>query len=282
MNTAIVLLSVGNTRSRVALAKGKELQPSSVFDNTAPEAIASAIVALCRDAVSDAETPLPSVVAASVNHPVAGEIEKHLLGQGIDVSRFDRDLAVPMLTTLDDDSGVGMDRLLDAFGAFARSKQACIVVDAGTAVTVDFVDGEGTFHGGAIAPGLRMMLAAMHQHTAALPKIDTDAAEFQQWVPLAGEHGSAELAGERAVAPFGKHTRHAMTIGAISAIRGLTHHLIDRYAEFYGGYPRVVATGGDAALLFEGDELVETIVPDLTLIGMLAAIEKLEELDRDS
>ncbi len=152
---------------------------------------------------------------------------------------------------------MGDDRLLNALGAYARSKQACVIVDAGTAVTVDFVDGEGVFHGGAIAPGVKMMLDAMHERTAALPAVDM----------------KPELLPGAAEAPFGKTTAQAMVVGVVAAARGLAHSLIDRYAEFYHAYPRVIATGGDAALLFDNDDLVEHLVPDLTLIGLLAACE---------
>jgi hypothetical protein len=62
-----------------------------------------------------------------------------------------------------------------------------------------------------------------------------------------------------------------MLVGVRGAARGLAHELIDRYAEFYGAYPQIVATGGDARALFEGDEVIEHIVPDLTLLGIQAA-----------
>jgi pantothenate kinase type III len=71
--------------------------------------------------------------------------------------------------------------------------------------------------------------------------------------------------------PLGRNTRDAMLLGAIEAVRGLSHRMIDRYAEVEGGYPRVIATGGDAALLFREDDLIEHIVPDLVLIGMQTA-----------
>ena len=44
----------------------------------------------------------------------------------------------------------------------------------------------------------------------------------------------------------------------------------------------MIATGGDAAMLFENDELVEHIVPDLTLVGMLEAYRRLEQIDDES
>jgi pantothenate kinase type III len=64
-----------------------------------------------------------------------------------------------------------------------------------------------------------------------------------------------------------------MRVGVRAAVRGLAHELIDRYAEFYSAYPQVIATGGDARALFENDDLVEHIVPDLVLLGIQAACE---------
>ena len=263
----MALISVGNTRTRVAKAFGNELEPSRVFENTDESrgAIAKAVVEALGEADADGR-----VVIASVNDAVAGRIEAALREAGLEPLKFGRDVPVPIVTSLPDESTVGTDRLLDALGAYARSKQACVVIDAGTAITVDFVDGEGTFHGGAIAPGVRMMLRAMHEQTAALPEV----ALSPDLLPARPATEDGPLG-----APFGKNTSQAMAIGAVSAARGLAHELIDRYAEFYQGYPRVVATGGDAPLLFEHDGLVEVIVPDLTLLGMLEAIKVLEQID---
>lgn len=262
---SLLLVSIGNTRTRVAAVRDDALEPSRVLATGEPGEAARVIAEL---ALADGDGS-SRVVIATVNPNAAGAIEAALRGTGVDVLRFGRELAIPMVNTLEDDSTVGQDRLLDALGAFARSKQACIVIDAGTAITVDFVDGEGTFHGGAIAPGVAMMLRALHEQTAALPAV-TLTPELVPSVepPMEGDEKS----------PFGKTTTQAMSIGVVSAARGLVHLLIDRYAEFYNAYPRVVATGGDAAMLFENDPLVEAIVPDLTLIGMLEAVQRLDAL----
>ncbi|MBX3406858.1 MAG: type III pantothenate kinase [Phycisphaeraceae bacterium] len=261
MTPDMLLVSIGNTRTRIAQVQGGKLQPSRVMDNADPGTAA----AIADAAQAGREGGALPMLLASVNSAAAEKYETDLGRAGVSVMRFGRDVPIPVRTTLEDDSTVGHDRLLDALGAFSRARQACIVIDAGTAVTVDFVDGEGTFHGGVIAPGAQMMLDALHERTSALPA-----------VRLAPE-GIAP-----GPTPFGKTTPQAMTLGVSGAVRGLVHDLIDRYAEFYGAYPRVIATGGDAALLFEGDELVEHIVPDLTLIGMHAAAELLEQIDEVS
>ncbi len=251
----VILVSIGNTRARIAAAMGTALEPSRVVDCSEAGALATEV----REMVERHRAP--RVLLASVNEPVASVLVRSVGESGhAAVLRLGSDVAIPIQHTLSDASTVGQDRLLNALGAFARSHQACIVVDAGTAVTVDFVDGEGTFHGGAIAPGLAMMRDALHARTAALPKAEIGAAYL---------HSPPEP-------PFGKNTVEAINLGVTASVIGLVHYLIDRYAAFYEAYPRVVATGGDAALLFEHDELVESIVPDLSLIGMLTAWELAE------
>jgi type III pantothenate kinase len=248
----VILVSIGNTRTRIAAAIGSTLEPSRVVDTTDREKLAEAVHDMVKRYSAD------SVLISTVSEPASADLIGALGGTpDLHVKRVGADVPIPVHHTLTDASTVGQDRLLNALGAFARSHQACIVISAGTAVTVDFVDGEGTFHGGAIAPGLQMMRDALHERTAALPRAELGA----QYLHAAPD------------APFGKNTVEAINLGVTACIIGLVHRLIDRYAEFYEAYPRVVATGGDAALLFEHDELVESIVPDLPLIGMLTAWE---------
>jgi type III pantothenate kinase len=221
-----------------------------------PNADVAAIVGAMREL---GEAP---VLMASVNDRVADAIEegtKGLRDGGTKVARFGRDLEIPIQNALRDGSTVGQDRLLNALGAYAKAQQACVVVDAGTAITVDFVDGEGVFQGGAIAPGLNLMLTVLHEHTAALPRVVFE--------PVGADE------------PFGRETRGAMRLGVQAAARGMVRHLVERYATAYGAYPQVVATGGDARVLFEGDDLVEQVVPDLTLLGIEAAVRRMAEED---
>ncbi|MDH3584225.1 MAG: hypothetical protein OER86_08420, partial [Phycisphaerae bacterium] len=62
-----------------------------------------------------------------------------------------------------------------------------------------------------------------------------------------------------------------MLCGAYHGLRGAVRELVERYAEIYRGWPKVMATGGNASLLFDGYDLVEAIVPDLALMGMAVA-----------
>jgi type III pantothenate kinase len=254
---SLIAVAIGNTRTSFASFQGSTLTSDvTTLPNTDPVHLARAIDDLAQR-TSDA-----ALVIATVNPPLAEALEASLLPSHTDrLYRLGRDLVIPIANALTDDSTVGQDRLLCALGAFTRAQQACVVIDAGTAVTVDFVDGEGTFQGGVIAPGLTMMLASLHEKTASLPKLT-----FFLPDPVLG--------------PFGKDTKHAMQLGALNAIRGLVRTMIEQYAEAFGAYPQIIATGGDAAVLFAGDELVENVVPELQLIGIAAACTRV--LDDES
>lgn len=246
--TYCIAINVGNTRTQVGRFDDDGLSDNARFANRDLPPIVEHIVGLWRT-IND--KPQRSIVLASVNDTTANRLAAMIEDQlGIEVYRIGDDLPVPVGRHLDPETITGVDRLLNAAAAYDTLKQACIVVDVGTAVTVDFVDGEGTFHGGAIAPGAQMQLQAMHEHTDALPEIEFAAPTDEA---------------------FGRSTSQAMLRGVYHGIRGLVWKLTETYAEQYGAFPTVVATGGDAAVIFEGDELIDRIVPDLTLLGIAAA-----------
>ena len=62
-----------------------------------------------------------------------------------------------------------------------------------------------------------------------------------------------------------------MLRGVNLGIRGLVRATVEQYAEHYGAFPTIIATGGDSDLLFRGDEFVDRVVPDLTLLGIALA-----------
>lgn len=252
----LLAVAVGNTRTRVGLFDGRSLRASEVVASADPQAILQAIRKLAEGEREQA------TIVSSVNAPASRRLiellEPEMAGP---VLRIGKDVPIRMPLALDDASTLGEDRLVCALAAYARTEQAVVVIDAGTAITVDFVDGEGTFQGGIILPGLRMMLRALHEHTAALPNL-----EYRHPDPARG--------------PFGKDTAHAMMLGATSAAVGAVRYALEQFAERYGAYPQVVATGGDAATLFASDEIVEHIVPELQLMGLAEAFVRMSEPER--
>ncbi|MBI1337041.1 MAG: type III pantothenate kinase [Phycisphaera sp.] len=241
MSETLIALSIGNTRTKIgAFAQGKPVSTLAI-ENTSRGAIGPAVVKAWREL----DDPSAPVVVSSVNATVCDAVLASL-PSNIRTARVERDLPIPIGRQLDPESIVGEDRLLNAAAAYDTLKQMCVVVDAGTAVTVDYVDGQGTFHGGAIAPGLAMMLHTLHTQTAQLPEVTFVKPEE----------------------PIGHNTQQAMRSGVYYALRGLVRELVEQYAGVGESWPIVVATGGDAHTLFEGCDFVDRTVPELTLLGI--------------
>lgn len=141
---------------------------------------------------------------------------------------------------------IGADRLANAVGVLHRHGAPAIVIDFGTAVTFDVVNDTPAYCGGVIAPGLGAMSGYLTRRTALLPEFDLV------------EPASA----------IGKSTVHAMQSGAVFGYRGLVKEIISRLCEELSGAPRIVATGGDAALIARGVPDIQAVDPDLTLDGL--------------
>ena len=142
---------------------------------------------------------------------------------------------------------IGQDRLANAVAARRRFGAPVVVVDFGTAVTFDVVDGAGNYVGGIIAPGLAAMTDYLHEKTAQLPKI--------------------KIREIRSV--VGKSTEAAMLVGAVHGYRGLVRELIGELKrELRAKKLPVVATGGYAKLIAAKLPEISAVAPDLTLEGL--------------
>ncbi len=257
MTPPLLAINIGSTRTGIgAFVENKLTQSAVVTNDEGDDALRQALTTVKEAVVGDD----PVTLIGSVNPPAAEAVERVLTGLGLDPKRIERDVPVPIGRQLDREAIVGEDRLLNAAAAYDVLKQACIVVDAGTAITIDLVDGAGTFHGGVIAPGAGLMLASLHEHTATLPKIDAD----------------------RPVEPVGHNTAEAMRAGVYHALRGMLRETVERFAEVLGSFAPVIATGGDAPWLFEDHDLIDRIVPELTLWGLFVTFRTAVETDADS
>lgn len=249
----LLCVAVGNTRTRFGIHRVGPDGLRAGIDR--PEAVANEepvgdrIIERLRDHEGH---PPPTLVVASVAdvawRPALAAIREAM--PEARVLRVGVDLPIPIANATDEPDRVGHDRLLGALAAWSLAAQACVVVDVGTAVTVNFVDGEGTFHGGAIAPGIGLMLDALERGTERVGRV-----AFAATPPDAPA--------------FGLTTEQAVRLGVASFVRGGVRHLVERYAEHYRAYPMVIATGGDAGLL-ESEGIVDHFVPDLQLVGIAA------------
>ncbi|HVB17578.1 MAG TPA: type III pantothenate kinase [Stellaceae bacterium] len=141
---------------------------------------------------------------------------------------------------------VGADRLVNTVAAHDRYKGPLIVVDFGTATTLDVVDRAGNYCGGVIAPGINLSLAALHLAAAKLPSIRI----------------------RRTERVIGKDTVSCMQSGIYWGYVGLVEGLVGRIKAEFGGTMRTIATGGLAPLFAGATDALETVDPDLTVWGL--------------
>ncbi len=165
-----------------------------------------------------------------VHPPRLRHLEAWLRQQGDTVIVINDPQLLPLRVLVDRPDHVGIDRLLDAVAVNSRrtAGSPAVIIDAGSAVTVDWLDEMGTFQGGAILPGLRLMAQALHDYTALLPLIKTPAAP-----PLLP----------------GNSTTAALEAGVYWAVAGGITALIAEYGRRAAQQPEVHLTGGDAAAL---------------------------------
>ena len=176
--------------------------------------------------------------------------------QGARVLVLDNPGQLPLRVLVDRPDRVGIDRLLGAVAAKSRMRPgiSAVVVDAGTAITVDCIDAAGAFRGGAILPGLRLMAAALHEHTALLPLLDSHSVS-------------------RPVFP-GTSTRAAIEAGIFWAAAGGVQALLHQRDAVTLAQPLdVFLTGGDAGLLAPALAGTHPPWPEMTLEGIRLAAE---------
>ena len=142
-------------------------------------------------------------------------------------------------------SGLGVDRWSAMVAAFHRFDGAVLVVDAGSALTIDLVEASGWHLGGYIIPGHKLMCEALLKETAAV-RFD----------------GVFEQPG------FGKSTQQCVAAGVVTSLVGAIQLSIQQAAERTNNNFSVVLTGGDAELLAPFLDYEVEVVPELVLDGL--------------
>lgn len=91
------------------------------------------------------------------------------------VIRFDKSTPLPLEVIYRTPHTLGSDRIAAAVGAWSEAPgRNILVIDAGSAITIDFVSKDGKYNGGNIAPGIKMRLRALHEYTDRLPMVEKD------------------------------------------------------------------------------------------------------------
>ena len=142
---------------------------------------------------------------------------------------------------------IGADRVVVCVAAWRRFQRSLIVIDFGTATTFDCVSPEGVYLGGAISPGFRLSAEALFQRAALLPKMESFYKTHQA---------------------ICKDTMSGINSGLVLGYTSLVEGMVARVAKEMGSSPKVVATGGLAALFAGQTSVIEEVLPHLTMEGL--------------
>jgi len=208
----------------------------------------------------------PAAAGASSVRPAQDEPLRQAVRDvfGIPLAFLGKDLPAGVTIRCEQPEKVGADRLANAIAGFQRAREHVIVVDFGTAIAFDVISDTGEFLGGAIAPGVSTCLAALHEKTALLPRVEIDE-------PPSG---------------FGRNTVDAILAGVVGGLPGLVDRIVENIEAETTSKFTVYATGGDSRHVAAQCHTVDEIIPSLTLEGihqawkrMLRAQEKQKVVD---
>jgi type III pantothenate kinase len=233
-----LLLDVGNTRVKAAVLEDGALRHLGSAPYRA-RGVADAVDGLAPQELDRA------VVVVVAGPGVFSDLLAWAEGRGIRTERVSASReAAGVRCAYPQPERLGADRWAALVGARARTGEACLVVDAGSAITVDALAADGRHLGGFIIPGLALMAASLHQGTG-------DLAAFS--AASAPESGSG----------FPTDTRPAIEQGALLAAAGLVRQAAERMPS----PPEILLTGGDAEAL-AGLIGGASVVPALVLEGL--------------
>ena len=230
-------VDIGNTRAKWALFDGERLLKEGLG------------------------LPLPKAEQTIVcaTGEVSPEMRQALGPEAVDFATLMREGRLPIRIDYATPQTLGPDRVAAACGAWETTGgKACVVVDAGTCITIDYLDASGTYCGGAILPGLSMKFRALHTFTAKLPLLEMKSEEEECTAPVSG-----------------RTTEESMRAGVSAATRFAIEGFVSHYRKI-DPMAEVLVTGGDAGRVALPGCRVE---PELVMRGLNWVMEEQEKND---
>ncbi|MDH4211439.1 MAG: type III pantothenate kinase [candidate division WOR-3 bacterium] len=237
----VVVFDIGNTNIHVGVYRGKTLGRHLVFPTKSrlPNAKIKRILT---------DKKLRGAAIASVVPSVTKQIVNLCTKYGVSVVVVSSKIDCGITYAYRDPSTLGADRIAAVTGALARFRRDAIVVDAGTAITIDVVLSGGEYLGGVILPGMHMLSEIMHIRTAQLPEVVV--------------RKPRNLAG--------RSTEECIQSGIFNGTMMMVGGFIKELKKQYGSDFFCVSTGGSGALLARHIKDIQKYDADLGMYGALA------------
>ncbi|MBW8039080.1 MAG: type III pantothenate kinase [Planctomycetes bacterium] len=253
----IIAVDIGNTNITVALYLEEEEQFIKSVSGRSRAKLTDLFKSAWEKipvAKSSKDRKRDGVIVVCSVKPAWTKLIREIVKDNLDENLYiiGKDIPLPMSLWIDEPEKIGIDRVVSAAAAYAVVKDAVVVADFGTAVTIDLVDQKGVFLGGVICPGLEISALALKEHTAQLPKVKVT----------------------RPKAPYGKDTTEAINCGLYYSAVATLQEVIRRYAENLGKWPHTVLTGSAAGIIKDDCDYIDSYVPDLVVKGIVLTYKK--------
>ena len=209
-----LIIDIGNTRTKFALFNNDEMAISVPVDNFSPEHV---------EILLNEHTSLDKVIVSSTGN-LSSDLNDYLEGQFKNFIDFDSETRLPFENCYQSKDTLGRDRLAAIAGAnFLYPDSNILVIDAGTAITYDFINDKNQYLGGNISPGLNLRFKALKKFTAKLPLVE------------AKEENKL----------YGDTTETAIRCGVQNGTIFEVESTIEAFKQYYKNL-RIIITGGDA------------------------------------
>jgi type III pantothenate kinase len=245
-----LVLDIGNSATKGAVMVGERIIHTFQIATAPPDAWQAALQSACEEAPAFERVGMASVVP-----PLAARARESVRAWAPAAPLVVRPtLTMPLSLHYETPETLGTDRLALAVGAWTRygtsppALRDVIAIDAGTALTYEVITADGTYLGGAIAPGPRLLAEALHRGTAQLPD-----------VPLTLPDG-----------PIGRSTTSALQSGILFGFLDGVQGMLNRLQCTLDTDPIIVVTGGWAAFLRKHLHAIHDADPHLVLRGIQA------------
>ena len=253
----LLAIDIGNTNIKLGVWNGRSWEQRwrlrTDLNKTSDEYAISLSVLLRDQKLTNA---IDSVILASVVPPLTRIfqiVSEQFLGETAVLVNADLDTGIRILA--DDPYAVGADRIVNVAAAHELYPGPAVVIDMGTATKFEIVTTNGDFHGGVIAPGLRIIADALASRAAQL--------------------GHVELTPPPQV--IGRNTIHAIQSGLIHGYVGLVEGILK---QVFSQHPeqdkkiQVIGTGGLISLIAPYTTMIDRIDDSLTLTGLRLISER--------
>ncbi|MFA5904783.1 MAG: type III pantothenate kinase [Desulfobacula sp.] len=247
----LLVIDVGNTNTVLGVYDGETLKHDwrirTIRDTTADEfnVLANALFSdkgIVRSSIQ--KIVISSVVPSSV--PILNAYcEKYLGLSPLWINPASVKKLMPIL--YHNPNEVGADRIVNAVAAYRKYKTSLIVIDFGTATTLDVISEKGEYIGGAIVPGVMISAEALFQRASRLPRVEIFKAPDTV---------------------IGRDTIDSIKSGLIYGNAAMVDGMVERMSKEMNSRPRILATGGIAPLISGLSKTIEKVEPSLTLDGL--------------